>query len=370
MRSRTGTGWGIALAGLGVLSLAAAAILAWVVVPDRKQLPADTDTSRQFSGTAKLLLNPQALATGDLRSAVLINVPVTAQRTVKATATEGDAAEVSDTRVLIRAPERRWAEPRPPMRLIGSPWRRPATRHQAGSVVPHEGLTVSWPIGAKKQDYTAWVNETKSTTTARFVREENKAGVDTYVYEADVAAAAVKDEQVLGALPKGLPVSAVTALASALPLPPDAKALLAQALPALPDPVPLSYTYEAKSTFWVEPTTGLVVDTERAEIRKAGMVLRTGGALPGIPVYDVATNFTEQSVNEAAADANDAKGSIDLYGKTLPLILLGVGLVALVAGVALLLTGRRAAGTGGEGPGSASPAGPSPTGPSPTGPSP
>jgi len=360
MRSRTGTGWGIALAALGVLSLAAAAILAWVVVPDRKQLPADTDTSRQFSGTAKLLLNPQALATGDLRSAVLINVPVTAQRTVKATATEGEAAEVSDTRVLstgtgaqVGRTEATYAVDRKSLEAASDP-------PSSWQVVPHEGLTVSWPIGAKKQDYTAWVNETKSTTTARFVREENKGGVDTYVYEADVATAPVKDEQVLGALPKGLPVSAVTALASALPLPPDAKALLAQALPALPDPVPLNYTYEAKSTFWVEPTTGLVVDTERAEIRKAGMVLRTGGALPGIPVYDVATNFTEQSVNEAAADANDAKNSIDLYSTTLPLILLGVGLVALVAGVALLLAGRRAAGTGGEGPGSASPAGPSP----------
>jgi hypothetical protein len=79
MRARTG--WGIGLAILGVLSLAAAAILAWVVVPMRKQLPEDTNTVRHFEGTAKVLLNPQALAASDFRNALATNVPVTADRT-------------------------------------------------------------------------------------------------------------------------------------------------------------------------------------------------------------------------------------------------------------------------------------------------
>src|SRR5512138_1068629 len=97
---RAKTGWGVGLAVLGVLCLAAAAILAWVVVPSKKQLPADTDTVRQFDGTAKVLLNPQALASNDLRNAIGNNVPVTARREVKVTATDGSAAQVSDDRVL------------------------------------------------------------------------------------------------------------------------------------------------------------------------------------------------------------------------------------------------------------------------------
>src|SRR5262245_21778425 len=98
---RAKTGWGVGLAVLGVLCLVAAAILAWVVVPNRKQLPADTNTSRNFEGTAKLLLVPSALAAGDFRNALKSNVPVTADRTVKVLATDGSAAEVSDERKLL-----------------------------------------------------------------------------------------------------------------------------------------------------------------------------------------------------------------------------------------------------------------------------
>src|SRR5690348_5825062 len=98
MRARTG--WGVGLSVLGVVLIAAAAILAWVVVPNRKQLPADTDTTRNFDGTAKVLLNPQALSSGDLRAVIATNVPVTAKRVVKAQATDGGVAQVSDARTL------------------------------------------------------------------------------------------------------------------------------------------------------------------------------------------------------------------------------------------------------------------------------
>jgi len=341
MRSRTATGWGTGLAVFGALCLAAAAVLAWLVVPERKQMPSDTDTTRQFTGTAKLLLNPRALATGDLRSALLTNVPVTAQRTVKAMATDGDAAEVSDVRVLSSANGQEIGRTAATY-AVDRRSLEAASDHPADwKVVPHEGLTVSWPIGAEQKDYPAWVNETKSTTTVRYVRQETKAGVDTYVYQADTQAAPVKDEQVLATLPKALPVSTLTALASVLPIPPAAQGQLAQALPRLSNPVPLRYTYESKSTYWVEPTTGLVVDTQREETRMAGIGLPSGGILASVPVYNVVTAFAESTVNDAAEDAKDAENSINLYGKTLPLILLGVGVIALIAGLALFITGRR-----------------------------
>ena len=41
--------WGVGLAILGLAGLLVAALLAWVIVPNQKQLPADTDTTRQFS---------------------------------------------------------------------------------------------------------------------------------------------------------------------------------------------------------------------------------------------------------------------------------------------------------------------------------
>src|ERR1044071_7629265 len=77
MRSRV---WGLVLAAIGLVCLVVAAILAWVVVPQQKQLPADTNTTRQLTGTAKVLLVPAALVTGDLRSALQTNVEVGAGR--------------------------------------------------------------------------------------------------------------------------------------------------------------------------------------------------------------------------------------------------------------------------------------------------
>jgi DUF3068 family protein len=339
MRSKAATGWGIALTVLGVLCLVAAAVLVWVVVPGQKQLPADTDTTRAFDGNAALLLNPAALSSGDLRNALLRNVAVSAERTVRVTATDGGTARVVDTRSLtaqgtpVGRTETTYAVDRKSLQA--------APARSGWSVTPHQGLTVSWPIGAERKDYPVWVNETQSTATARYVRQETKSGVNTYVYEVSVPAAPVKDPQVLGSLPPALPVRVLAGLGSVLPIPDAAKAQLAQALPRLGDPVPLSYTYESTSTLWVEPTSGVVVDTQRRETRRAGIGGAGGNALLAVPVYDVTTAFTQGAVSAAATDAKDAKGAVDLYGRTLPWVLAIVGLLLLVLGVVMLAAGMR-----------------------------
>jgi hypothetical protein len=84
----------------------------------------------------------------------------------------------------------------------------------------------------------------------------------------------------------------------------------------------------------------VVVDTEREDIRKAGIVGPARKVLAAVPVYDVTTKFTSQSVTDAASDANDAKSTINTYGKTLPWILAVVGIIALIAGLVLAMTGR------------------------------
>jgi Porin PorA len=340
MRAKTGLGIGLAV--LGLLSLAAAAILAWVVVPDRKVLPADTNTVRQFSGTARVLLNPQALAGGDFRNALRANVPVTAERTVKALATDGNAAQVSDERVLMAGgqPAGRTSA----TYAVDRKTLEATTDHPSDwQVTPNQGLTVSFPIGSKQQDYTGWVADTQTTVPITYEREENKGGVNTYVYTSTAAAAPIKDPQVLANLPQALPQSILGGLAAVLPLTDQQKAALAQALPQLANPVPLSYTYEATSTFWVEPTTGLVVNVQRQETRKAGIGGPGGLVLASVPVYEVTTQYTDQSVSAAATDANDKKSDLTLYGTTLPWILAGAGALLLIVGLVLALTGRRGA---------------------------
>jgi len=54
----------------------------------------------------------------------------------------------------------------------------------------------------------------------------------------------------------------------------------------------------------------------------------------------VTTRTTSSSVNDAVNEAKNESNKINKYGTTWPLVLLIVGGVALLAGVAVLATGR------------------------------
>jgi hypothetical protein len=340
MRPKTATILGSVLAGLGVLCLIVAAIFYWGVKPSQAQLPADTDTTRQYEGTAKVLLNPDALASGDKAHAVAVNTPVDASRTVKVLATSGSAAQVSDKRTItasgqtVGSTSDTYAVDRKSLAAT--------TDHPSSwNVIAAQGLTVSWPIGAEKKDYTGWVNETQSTTNLKYQKEESRDGISTYVYQTQTQPAPIKDKQVLDTLPAALPVSALGALSSVLPLPDTLKSQLATLLPRLTQPVPLSYLYSITATYWVEPTTGTVVDVQQEEVRQAGLSLPGGTTAPQIPVYDVSVHATDNSVSTAVHEAKDNANKIHLVGTTLPLVFLIVGIVLILAGIAVFLLGRR-----------------------------
>lgn len=342
MRSRT---LSITLIVVGVVALAIAAVLAWAVVPNLKQLPSDSNTTRQYEGKLKFGLNAAALQSGNLSAAVLVNTPVKADRTVKVIATSGGTAEVRDSRIVsttsgqqLGSTQTTYAVDRKTLEATGS--------HPSDwKVTDAQGLTVSWPIGAQQKQYTGWVNETQSTTPLKYLRQESRGGVNTYVYQADAGAAQVKDPQVLATLPQQLPVDTLKALSSALNLSSDQSAQLAALLPQLSNPVQLGYTYQVKATYWVQPTTGIVVDTKREEIRKGGVKLPDGKVVAAVlPVADLVLDTTSTSVKDAGTDAKDKADQITLWGTTVPVILLIVGVIALIAGIVLLVLGARRSG--------------------------
>jgi hypothetical protein len=340
MRSTSRFGLVVGVAVFAVLCLAAAGILKWVVVPNQAKVPSDENTTRRYDGTAKVLLNPQALVAGDLNRVLIVNTPVNVTRTVRALATDGDAAQLQETRTLTTADGQAVGRTTATYAVDRKTLEATSDHPSNWQVAQAKGLTVSWPSGTEKKEYTGWVQETQSTTTLRYLREETKRGLSTYVYQASTAPAPIKDPQVLGALPTSLPVSTLEALSAALPLDPQVKAQLAALIPRLTQPVPLTYTYQVQSTYWVEPTTGLVVDTQREDVRKAGISVQ-GTMVAAITVFDVATAYTSTTVADAAGDAKDDKDAIDLFGTTLPLILLIVGAVALIAAAVIFILSRR-----------------------------
>ncbi|MCF2525782.1 porin PorA family protein [Yinghuangia soli] len=325
---------------LGLALIAGAFVLAYVITPDYvKRLPDDTDVTRSYTGTFKTLIDAQEVAKGNLAAAIKRDVPMAVERTVKTEKTSGDKALVSDSRSTTAAgnpvekTDWKYAVDRKTLEAIAD--------HPADwEVVDAQGLTVSWPLDAKKKTYTGWRPETQTTTPLTYARTESKSGVSTYVYEAKLPPTRITDSQVLASLPPAVPQSTLALVARLGTLPPEAAQQFAALLPTLGDPVPLAYTLESSDTFWIHAETGIVVDTQRTQKRVAGVITPgTGAFVPLLPVSDVSYQQTPKSVEDAADDAEDAHDGIMLVGTILPIVLGVVG--ALVIAASLLIRRRR-----------------------------
>ena len=332
----------IACAVVGVLSLVAAALMAWWITPSYvARVPDGKNLSRDFEGTFQSLLDPMALASGNLLGAIKQNVPVTVAQDVKVEKTSGDKALVSDSRTTeaagTKVEQTRWEYAVDRSSLEAS------SSHPSGwNVVPAQGLTVNWPFGAQKKNYQGWTPETQTTTPLTYLRSEKKQGITTYVYEAKVAPTKIVDPQILASLPKQLPASLIKLLASAGVLPAAQAGQLSQILPQLGAQVTLAYTLQDDSTFWVDPDTGLVIDVHRDQQRVAALSLPNGTVVPLIPAVAVTYQTTAASSKDAADEARHGSTVISWLGVYLPIILLALGVVLLALAVVLgLLRGRR-----------------------------
>jgi hypothetical protein len=351
----------IACAVVGVLSLVAAALMAWWITPSYvARIPAGKDISRNYQGTFQTLLDPQALASGNLLQAIKQNVPMTVAQDVKAQSTSGNTALMSDSRTTQAAgatvEQTKWqyAVDRQSLEAVSS-------HPSSWNVIPAKGLTVSFPFGAQKKNYTGWVPETQTTITLNYLRSEQKQGITTYVYEGKVPPTKLADPQILAALPKQLPASLLKLLASAGNLPAAQAAQLQQILPQLPAEVPMAYLFQDDSTFWVDPDTGLVIDVHRNQQRVAAIALPNGTTVPLIPAVAVTYQDTAASSQSAADDARHGRTVIKWLGVYLPIILLVLGVVLLaVAALLGLRRGRPAAPASGPASGPAAGPGPGP----------
>jgi len=91
---------GVVLATAGLACLAAAAALTWTVTPGLRGLPLEVDDTQHLAGTATVLLNPVAFSTGDVKKAMLRDIPVTSERVVSVLASSDRAAQVFEVRSL------------------------------------------------------------------------------------------------------------------------------------------------------------------------------------------------------------------------------------------------------------------------------
>ena len=327
---------------VGLVLMVAGGLLAWWITPSYiAQLPSSYNKTRTYDGTVRSLFDPAALASGNLAGAIKTGLPATVTENVKVQQTSGGTALVQDTRTVKAAGNSigsvisHYALNRKTLMATSS--------HPSNwSVTPASGLTVSWPLGAKKQTYTGWVPYTETTTPLKYIREVKQGGINTYEYQAVVPPTPIRNPQVLAALPKALPTSLLPAISAAGLVSPAELAGLSRAFPGATS-VPLGYTYQATDTYFVAPATGLVINVANNETQMGGIRLPTGAITPLIPVLAYSYHASPASLSAAVTDANNGSSAITTWGVAVPIAAACVGFLLIVL-AAILWMRRRSRG--------------------------
>ncbi len=344
---------GLVLLLLGAVLVVAGLVVMFVVVPGMKQFPDDVDTIRHYQGTVPVQLNPATFE-------FMRDLNVDLERHFMTVETDGDLALVREEQTLSTQGQplqqilKHHAIDRKSMEAVSD---YPEAWNSNANLFAREGLSLGWPIDSEKKDYVGWSDDYRKPITLKFEGEVEHpvAGIDTYYYTSasdgpqpiDPAAVAVMG------LPTELSQEQLTGLVGGL------NPALAPILPTLmasaewPDPIPLIYVYDYTGEYWIEPTTGVLIDTHKVEIRSVTMpdeLLQAlaaridaipgadpamiGGLLP-LTVSHLEYRGTDESVLEAKDDAEDAKNQIQLFGTTLPIGAIVIGLVLALAGIFL-----------------------------------
>ncbi|MGK5533575.1 porin PorA family protein, partial [Streptomyces sp. URMC 129] len=136
--------------GFAALFLVLSAVTRFALYPAVQKVPDDVDANPRYEGTATVL-DQEALATGDLAHAFLVDVPVLMDRHIEVVHTTSDTAVFSDSRVLLgpegrelTVSEERWAVDRVTLED------RPAP--EGVEADPHQGLVIGFPLEPERRD--------------------------------------------------------------------------------------------------------------------------------------------------------------------------------------------------------------------------
>jgi len=172
-----------------------------------------------------------------------------------------------------------------------------------------EGLTLTFPFGTEKRDYDVFNATAGKAFPATYEGAEKLKGLDVYRFRLSVPETVIRETEVPGAL-VGATEPVVTA----------------------------QVVYSNERTIWVEPTSGVIVTAEE----HPNTVLRGPDGTDGPTLLAGDFAGDEQTISDGVARAEDVRGQINLISTVLPLVLLGLGVLAVVVGLLLVLRARRA----------------------------
>lgn len=273
------------------------AIVALTWVPGQvERTPLDTDNTTALSGTAGVFSGGDALEEG----------PVLAWsgNAVDSEASDDDNVVFNTSLCLVHDEggiDSCVDKDDPQGRLISAETQQFVTdRHTAmtvdnGDYLPETvpqlaGLQNKWPFNAEKKTYPVWDDIVAGTVDAKYLGEEELEGLTVYKYEYVAHATGVE--------------------------------LVAD----------ITGTYDATYTFYIEPRTGSIINQVVHQERVAD---------DGTPLLELDLAFTDDQVKTNVDDANEARATLRLLEDIVPVVGLAVGIPFVLAGLALMVLGRR-----------------------------
>ncbi len=336
---------------LGLLLVAGGLVVKLAILPALAVWPNDVDSTRTYDGTLVTMLNAQALASGDMANLFLENVPVSVDRHVTTEQVDGLKALVREvaTMYALNADGTRGDV------IQGSDdWYtidRRTTEHipnfTDNTMVREErqGLVIGFPIGTEKRGYQGWTDDYQALSTTVFQRVEEHEGITTYYFTSSSGPKPILDPAMLAMFPESMPKAVVASLAPQLGVSDELMAQFTMLLPALPDPIPFTYLYEYATEYWVEPTTGMLIDYTKDESRILALQVDPSvvamGMVPVGEVFHLIYEQSDQSIADAREEAEDNKAMINLFGMIIPYAAIGAGALLVLVGGGLLLVRRR-----------------------------
>lgn len=328
----------LVLAVVGVLLIAAAAVVRFAVVPSVTKLPEDLDVTLRFDGTYNGI-NPGVLS-GESGDVVLEDVPIEASRRVQAESVDGD------TEIVLRTDERTVGDSEPSVTEVRFAVDRETAEagpapEGAEDVTSAEGLVFTLPVDPSTEEgaYEYWDQYTLQAAPVTYEGEETFGGRDVYRYES-VADGELADPGALG-LPTALPKDQLQALAGGLTGLVDQSLLdaLPGVLPSLPAEIPIAWT--SRTTTFVDADQELGATIAGGSTQEITGSLDLGITVVEVPFATIDVYSTDDSIDERGSDVGDDSGLLTLLGTVLPVVAAGLGVLCLV--LALFLA-RRAAG--------------------------
>jgi hypothetical protein len=303
MRARAAA---LVLLGIAGLALTVAVALPTILAPALVKLPLEQEVRSTASGSGLTVFYPgdleqrSGVSANSVRKVVGLPTAPEAGSTTTVwkvgnvlTDSEGTLIGVTEITACL---DRRTG-------LATSPC--PSARLNGDNRVQFTGQVFSFPIGTQQRDYEFFDPNVRAAFPARFVGVEQVEGLEVYRFEQQIPQTVVGTrEDIPGELagaPEGTTVDA-------------------------------DLVYENTRTLWVEPSTGAIVNG-REEIRQ---VLR-GPQRDGVTLLAGTLNFTPEAIASNAARAAEGRGQIVLITATLPIVIGVVGLLALAAGIFLLM---------------------------------